>query len=192
MNETQMASTPKAKSNWAIKWALILGITIVLNLFFSYGISLIYKTPTFEGFCPIEVTSQTYTDKVMCTKAGGQWTENTYPAPIDKSGVTNPVQVNGYCNATYTCSQHFDTAQSLYNRNVFIILVILGILSLAFGAFIAARSSVVSLGFSLGGVVALIIGAIRYWSNMQDVLRVVVLAVALAALVWIGIKKIQE
>ena len=53
-------------------------------------------------------------------------------------------------------------------------------------------SSVVSLGFSLGGVLALIIGAIRYWSNMQDVLRVVVLAVALAALVWIGIKKIKE
>ncbi len=128
----------------------------------------------------------------MCTEAGGSWSENTYPVAPDKSGVSNPVQVNGYCNATYTCGNNFNDAEGMYNRNVFIMLIILGILSLVLGAYATHLSSVVSLGFSFGGVLSLIIGSMRYWSNMQDVLRVVVLAVALAALVWIGIKKIKE
>ena len=193
MNEKeQVAAVSHAKTAKVVKWAIAVAIIIVLNLFFNYAISLIYKTPTFEGFCPSSITNVTYTDQNMCTAAGGQWTQTTAPVPADNSGVTNPVKVAGYCDATYTCSQNFTNAQDVYNRNVFIALVILGILSLVLGAYLMRLSSAVSLGFSFGGVLALIIGAIRYWSNMQDVLRVVVLAVALAALVWIGIKKIQE
>ena len=185
-------SSQAGKTARFVKWALIVAIVVVLNLFLNYAISLVYKTPTFDGFCPASITNQTYTDAGMCTKAGGQWTETTMPVPTDKSGVSNPVTVSGYCNATYSCSQNFDKAQSVYNRNVFIVLVILGIAAIAFGAYMTHLSSVVSLGFSFGGVLALLIGSIRYWSDMQDVLRVVVLAVALAALVWIGIKKIKE
>jgi hypothetical protein len=189
MNEQQ--GTLPRKSGF-IKWAIVIAIIVVLNLFFNYAISLVYKAPSYEGFCPNTLTSKTYTSKNMCTEAGGQWTETTAPVSVESTQVKNPVEVTGYCNATYTCQQNFDGAQSVYNRNVFIVLVILGILSLVAGAYMMRISGAVALGLSFGGVVTLIIGAIRYWSNMQDVLRVVVLAVALAALVWIGIKKIQE
>jgi hypothetical protein len=192
MNENTPVSDSGKKTTRIIKWAIAVAIIIVLNLFFNYAISLIYKAPTFEGFCPNTITSVTYTDQTMCTKAGGQWNQTTEPIATPNPNMTNPVKVSGYCNATYTCSQNFDTAQNVYNRNVFIALVILGILSLVLGAYLMHFSSAVALGFSFGGVLALIIGAIRYWSNMQDVLRVVVLAVALAALVWVGIKKIKE
>lgn len=192
MNEQQTPNVNSSKTTTIVKWAIIVAIIVVLNLFFNYAISLVYKQPAFEKFCPVELTSKTYTDKIMCTESGGQWTENTYPVPMDESRVDNPVKIAGYCNATYSCNQKYTDAEGVYNRNVFIVLVILGILSLIFGTYMATFSSVVSLGFSLGGVISLLIGAIRYWSNMQDILRVVVLACALAALVWIGIRKIKD
>ena len=192
MHENTQTPEEYRKTGRLIKWAVIVAIVVVLNLFFNYTISLIYKTPTFEGFCPSSITNVTYTDQTMCTKAGGQWNQTTEPVPADGTGMTNPVKVTGYCNATYTCSQQFDNAQNVYNRNVFIILVILGVLAIALGAYLAHFSGAVALGFSFGGVIALITGATRYWSNMQDALRVVVLAIALAALVWVGIKKIKE
>jgi len=184
------------KSPKTIKWALILGIIIVLNLFFNYTIHLLYKEPKFETFCPIELTSKAYTTKDECTQAGGQWNETTNPiTPPMVKGQTQPIpptlQISGYCDATFTCSQHFNSAQSVYNRNVFIILVILGVATLALGVMFSGISAV-SLGLSFGGVISLIIGAMRYWSDMNDVVRVVVLAAALVALIWIGVKKIRE
>jgi predicted membrane metal-binding protein len=79
----------------------------------------------------------------------------------------------------------------VYNRNVFVTLVILGVLSLVAGFFIR-KSASVSLGLSLGGVLALVVASVRYWSDMNDYLRVAVLAVALVILVILGIKKIKD
>jgi hypothetical protein len=70
-------------------------------------------------------------------------------------------------------------------------LVILGVLSLITGFFIR-KSAAVSLGLSLGGVLALVVGSVRYWSDMNDYLRVAVLAVALVILVVIGVKKVKD
>ena len=68
--------------------------------------------------------------------------------------------------------------------------MILGVASLVAGIFISATS--VSIGLSLGGVLSLIIGSIRYWSDMDDILRVIMLGVALLALIWVGIKKLKD
>lgn len=192
MNESQTPNPTHGKTSWIIHWAFILAIVVVLNLFFNYAISLVYKQPSFDAFCPTEVVNKVYTEKGLCTEAGGQWSENTYPTEVDQKGVVTPVKVTGYCNATYTCNQAYSDAESIYNRNMFIVLVILGVGSLVAGAYLATISTIVSLGFSFGGVLSLIIGAVRYWSNMQDVLRVVILAVALAALIWVGLRKIKE
>ena len=59
------------------------------------------------------------------------------------------------------------------------------------GSFFIASFEVVSLGLSLAGILSLIIGSMRYWSAMDDYLRVVILGLALAALIYIGIKKFR-
>ncbi len=186
-----MENTNKNKK--IIKWAVILAIIVVLNLFFNYTISLLYKTPDFNSFCSPEVYNKQYYEKNSCVADGGMWTENT--APRDLKGKTPAVpatlEVSGWCNPTYTCQKNFDYAHSVYNRNVFIMLVSLGVLALAVGASLSAIS-VVSLGLSFGGVISLIIGAARYWSDMHDIVRVLVLGAALAALVWIGVRKFKE
>jgi hypothetical protein len=79
----------------------------------------------------------------------------------------------------------------MYDRNVFIVLVITGTALLIGGVFLTTAEAV-ALGFSFAGVLSLIIGTIRYWSSMDERLRVVVLGCALVALVWLGVKKFKD
>lgn len=190
MEQTQQATKPNTMR--MIKWVVIIGIVIVLNLFFNYAVSLVYETPRYEGYCPVEMYNKAYVDKQMCVADGGMWTESTAPVPT-KVSTPKVVQseVTGYCNPTYTCGNEYNDAQKVYNKNIFIALIVFGILSIVLGVYLSAVS-VVSLGLSFGGILSLVIGSIRYWSDMQDWLRVAVLGVALVALIWLGIKKFKE
>lgn len=184
------------KTQSILKWALILGIVIVLNLFFNYAVALIYEQPKWENFCGQEQVVVEPRNQNECVEAGGQWTETgllkgeNRPILIDpNTGTETPV--TGYCNLYYTCQKNFDEANEVYSRNVFVILVILGVISIGI-SFALSNFAAVSLGLSLGGVLSLVIASIRYWGYMEGYLRVIVLGVALIALVWLGIKKIKE
>jgi hypothetical protein len=183
--ETQ--NTPAARPSKVLKWLLILGIVIILNLFFVYGIKVFYNAPVFENFCPVSQVMQTPSTQAECVAHGGGWTAYSNPVPVPQ-GATEPA---GYCDINFTCQKEFTAANSIYNRNVFVALVILGVLSLIAGFFIR-KSTAVSLGLSLGGVLALVVGSVRYWSDMNDYLRFGVLAIALIILVILGIKKVKE
>jgi len=180
-----------AQPSKVLKWLLILGIVIVLNMFFVYAIRVLYQPPTFEAFCPVSQVTQSPSTAAECTAVGGGWTQNAEPAPAPKGAIVAIQQPAGYCDVNFTCQKNFTAANSVYNRNVFVALVILGVLSLIAGFFIK-KSAAVSLGLSLGGVLALIVGSVRYWSDMNDYVRVIVLAAALAVLVYIGIKKVRN
>jgi hypothetical protein len=171
-----------------LKWSVILGIIIVLNLFFNYTLSLLYKNPEYEAFCP---TSQVVTipdTQKSCVDQGGQWTNNTYYGKPLAKGETQPA---GYCDAQYTCRTNFETASNTYNRNIFVALVFLGALSVLIGNFFKGNA-VVSNGLALGGVLSFIIASMRYWSAANDFIRVVILAVALVILIWVAIKKFKN
>ncbi|MFA6006421.1 MAG: hypothetical protein WC764_01690 [Candidatus Paceibacterota bacterium] len=180
-----------------LKWILTIAIVIVLNLFFTFAIRLGYKEPLREAFCPVNQVNEQITSKDKCVSAGGQW--NEYGTMVSPDGYSQPVKVapagtvvlTGSCWLEYTCLKNFDAVLSVYNRNVFVILIILGVISLGVGYAVGA-SSAVSLGLSLGGILALIIASMRYWSDMDDIVRVIVLAIALVALLWFGIKKFKD
>ena len=176
--------------NKVLKWGIIIGIIVVLNLFFNYSISLFYKEPEWDSYFRQPQVVEPITKKDECLKVGGQWTEQNYqyydktvPVQIDSSG--KPIK--GYCNPDYTKQQEFTKMQNIYQRNVFIALIILGIISLFIGTFSA--NIIISLGFSWGGVLSLIIASMRYWTNANNILKVVILAVALMSLIWLAIKK---
>ena len=172
-----------------LKWALIIGIVVVLNLFFNYAISLFYKEPDYNAYFPQQQIVQPITTREACLAVGGQWTENpTYY----KEGTNVPIgagssQINSYCNPDFTKQQQFSDAQKVYQRTIFIILVILGVISLALGVFLA--NEIVTLGLSWGGVLSLIIASMRYWSSADNLIRVLILGFALAVLIWLAIKK---
>lgn len=171
-----------------LKWALVLGIIIVLNLFFNYAISLFYKEPDYNTYFPPQQVVLPITTKESCLQVGGQWIEN----PTPKGEYTAPapdgsVQITSYCNPDFTKQQQYDDAQKIYQRTIFIILVILGVLSLVAGAFIA--NEIVTSGLSWGGVLSLVIASMRYWSSADNLIRVLILGFALIVLIWLAVKK---
>ena len=173
-----------------LKWILIVSIVIVLNLFFSFATRLVYHEPLWEKYCPQEQVTIQPNNQKECVAKSGAWHDQGYPIPV-YDYPTKAIPPTGYCDLNFTCQKEFNTAHELYNRNVFVILVVLGFISLVLGFFLA-QTAAVSLGLSFGGVLSLIIGSVRYWSEMNDYLRVIILAAALAVLLWLGIKKFKE
>jgi len=186
----------KPKSQKALKWVLILGIMLVVNLFFNYAIAVFYDEPEYDNFCEEKQVRIIPETQEECLVVGGQWTEDRFvQKTLPRTGeIAVPVieeERKGYCDPNYTCGQEYKDAKEIYERNVFVILVILGV-ALIVGSLLIAGFEAVSLGLSLGGVLSLIIGTMRYWSNMDDYLRVIVLGIALATLIWLGIKKFKD
>ena len=181
-----------------LKWPLIVGIVIVLNLFFLYAVKVAYPNPDYEDFCAKEQVIKKINTKTECLEVGGQWNENISlnerPILVEPTGEMRPdlvVVEDGHCNQNFICSQQFDTAREDYERNVFIALIIFGVLAVVIG-FLTMGKEVISIALSLGGVLSFIIASIRYWQYASDWLHLAILGVALAVLIWLGIKKFTE
>ena len=71
------------------------------------------------------------------------------------------------------------------------ILVVLGALSVLAGNMLVANP-VISSGLSLAGVLSFLIASVRYWSSANDVIRVIILGIALGLLFWIAVKKFND
>ncbi|MEK7501018.1 MAG: hypothetical protein AAB642_02750 [Patescibacteria group bacterium] len=176
---------------------LALAIVVVLNLFFNYGVFTFYKPPQYEKFCPVELNQKIYADKESCQAVGGQWFENggdvkyyrgeIVPVPAVPNGSNDQ---KGWCDPTVQCRETYEAGRDVYNRNVFVVLVVVGLVALAFG-FLVFSVPAVANGFLGGGLVSLIVGTVRYWSDMDDYLRFVILGIALGVLVWLGYKKLK-
>jgi hypothetical protein len=176
-----------------LKWSLIVGIVIVLNLFFNYALSLAYKNPKYETFCPIQQVNEAVDTQQACVNKGGQWNANNQNVgPKGVSSVVNGVVIPaGYCNLQFTCQNNYDAAQKVYDRNVFITLVILGAICVALGSFLGGNI-LISIALSLAGVLSFIIASMRYWTSADDLIKVIILAIALAILIWVALKKFKS
>jgi hypothetical protein len=178
----------ETKRNFSLlSWAVAIAIVIITNLFFYYAIATVYHEPKFETFCPVQNVQ--YTTPEQCVNAGGQWSSYQM-APKEITEAVKANQPLGYCDPNFTCQKNYDTAHSIYNRNVFLVLIIVSIAVMAVGLFIPVE--VLSLGFTWAGVVSLIIASGRYWSDANNISKVIILALALAALVWLAVKKMQK
>lgn len=175
--------------NSFLKWSLIVGIVVVLNLFFNVSLSLIYQEPQYEKFCKTEQVVPRVDKQDECVAAGGQWSEfvpEKRPLPDGSS-----VFVEGYCNQNFTCEREFRGALGDYNRNVFVTLVVLGVLSVLAGFLTGSFSQALSTALSFGGVLSFIIASIRYWQYAESYIQVIILGAALLALIAIAVKKFR-
>lgn len=172
------------------KWSVIIGIVIVLNLFFNYAISLVYKSPEYINYCPQSQVNGPIDTQEACLDKGGQWNANAYYGkPIPGSSQVDPTR--GYCDVEFTCRQDYQKAYDTYSRNVFVVLVILGAISVAFGNFFAGNAVIAS-GLSMAGVLSFVIASMRYWGSANDAIRLIILFIALALLFWVAMKKFKN
>ena len=186
----QLQSPAQSK---VLKWSLIIGIFIVINLFFNYTLSLVYRHPIYENFCPTQQINENVDNKQTCVDQGGQWNgydQTQLPPPLIINHVSTKLST-GYCNLQFTCGNNYSAAQKVYDRNVFITLVILGALCVAVGTFIGVNM-LISIALSMAGVLSFIIASMRYWSSADDLIKVIILGIALAILVWVAMKKFKD
>ncbi|MDD5050195.1 MAG: hypothetical protein PHV93_00440 [Candidatus Pacebacteria bacterium] len=175
------------KQSKILKASLIAAIVIVINLFFNYTLSLVYKEPAYDAFCPNTAQVISAPTKEQCVANGGQWNENNYGGPVPV-GEKAP---QGYCDQQFMCRQAFDTAQKNYDRNVFITLVLLGAIIVAIGNFLKGNG-LISSALSLAGVLSFIIASVRYWSAADNLIKVIILGIALLILLWVAYKKFKN
>lgn len=190
---------------------LAVAIAIVFVFFVGFGIAAFYATPKYEDYCNTQEFKQ-YDTKESCETADGKWNPNEIvrAKPIDvgtnqllctkTSEKDNAVTLNcqtqeqlenqGYCDVYYYCQQEFNKVNEKYNRNVFIIATGIGIIALIVG--IALKLASVSAGFMGGGILAILYGTIRYWSDLPDYGRFIILGIALAILIWLGYKRMSK
>jgi len=179
---------------------LAIAIAILFVIFVYYGIQTFYHEPDYSDYCNSTLYSKPYYAdnarpynytlcqsiekanqpvEMQCNNAQGMMQYET-----DGNGCQVATTCD-YCNRDY--NQHTEK----YNRVVFIISGIIGILAIVIGAIILSLESVGS-GIMGGGVLTLIYGTLRYWGNLADVGRFIVIGLALAILIWLGYKKLHS
>ena len=174
-----------------LRWSLIIGIVIVLNMFFNYALSIIYKQPEFNVFCPTSQVVLQPQNQNECTSEGGQWTGNRAPGDISYGAFQADTKGISYCDLQFTCRQTYDSAQKVYDRNVFVTLVILGALCVLLGNYLKSNL-VLGQSLSLAGVFSFIIASMRYWSSADNLIKALILLIALIILIWVAIKKFKN
>jgi hypothetical protein len=172
-----------------------IGIFIVFMLMLGYGIEAFYPSPKYEDYCSQGRFQGFYPEKpvpaspVDCSysqqlRDAEQACYNDRGQPIyqyDEDGCTISVRDCDYCQ------REFEEANKKYSKNVFVIALIVGIVTLFVGFGIL---SVEPVGSSLmaSGVGAIFYGSVRNWQNLSDVWRFLLLLVALVLLVWIALR----
>ena len=168
----------------------MLGIVIILNIFFNVVVTLAYPAPDYNAFCPVQ-PAQNITDAATCDAAGGIWTEDpNAPTPIEADGTTKSVTA-GYCDMTAKCQPLYQAASDKHALYAFVIIVGLGLIALIAG-FMPIGSSIVSSGLSYGGVLAFIIASGQYWGSAGNWIRLAITTIGLVALLYIGWRRFRD
>jgi hypothetical protein len=191
---------------------LAVAIAIVLVFFVGFGIASFYKIPQYEDFCGEREFKEVITQE-KCEVGNGKWTNHEREIPklaaaidsnqllctrmsdIGKNVTLNcetleQIQQFGYCDMDFYCRESFNESREKYNRNVFIVATGIGILVLILG--FALKMASVSAGLMSGGVLTIFYGIIRYWTDLPDYGRFIILGITLFILIWLGYKKIKK
>ncbi|MBW2975703.1 hypothetical protein KY366_08345 [Candidatus Woesearchaeota archaeon] len=176
----------------------ILGISIaiVLVLFIGYGISTFYKSPQYEDFCqerfpePARIEKGDVGKCEAVLKANDAFESSCYRQDgiVRYEADEDGCQVANVCDM---CSKKYRESMEVYNRNVFIIAVIAGLIAVILGGVVLQLESV-SAGIMGGGVLSIIYGTLRYWGDMADFGRFVILGAVLTILILLGYKKFKK
>lgn len=168
-----------------VRWAVMVGIVVALNIFFVVVRSYVLERPDFQTYCPVSTATTTQ----ACSVAGGIWNDTGTPSP--KSLAIDPTQPMGYCDLSAKCQPVFQAATDQYELYSFIIEVALGLLAIIVGV-LPLGSSIVSTGLTYGGVLAFVIASGQYWTDADNILRLAISVIALGALIYIGLRRFKD
>jgi hypothetical protein len=140
-----------------------IAIAIIFLMFCVFGTKLLYDAPEYEKYCDYNKINPITTDEKPLTEAQIQEQQEMYTQ----------------------CSEQYDIANKNYSKNMFIISLIFSVLLIAFCTIFVNVISI-SGGLMLGSIMFMIYGTGRYWNYMDDLMRFVVLVIALGVLIYVA------
>ena len=185
-----------------------ISIAIVLAFFIGYAVDTVYESPDYDDFCNRSYVS--IDTKSECENYGGKWTEspdnlkptqqqNQYTCTKIAEGETINLSCSvrneersGYCDQNFYCSQEYNDARDFYERNVFMILIIVGLLVVVLSFFAIPKPEHISNGLIGGGLITILYGMVRYWSDASQWVRLIFIGIVLAVLIWLAYKLIPK
>lgn len=181
----------------------ILGISIaiIFVFFVVFGIKAFYKEPKYENYCkpglmidavyhegdyPYSYPARIKEQPNACGNVNLEYDSFRKNCAEKKQDVIFEYDKVGcqIAKECTSCNLDFRQAMSIYNRNVFIIAGIVGIIAIIIGAVLGLMS--VSSGLFGGGVLTILYGTMNYWSELADWARFIILGIALAVLIYLG------
>ena len=174
---------------------LIIGIAILFTFFIVFAIEAFYSAPKYEDFCKNNYYGpDTYPAKVngVAVNCTDPYSSKEARECTNKKGNPTFKEENGcsvFDKCDY-CNNEYQLVNDIYQRNIFIVTAIIGIIAIIFGLYFGVEF--VAGGFLFGGILTLAVGTIRYFSagHVNKYLRVIVLFIEILILLWIGYKKV--
>ncbi len=174
--------------------ALTVGIAILFTLFIVFLVDAIYAQPEYNKYCSMFYYSEPIKMNVIqnCTDIHNQSIINQCiqdQGEIRYNYDSNNCPKDMYCDY---CSRTFNQANAKYNKNIFYISAIIGIIAIISGLYLPKTIDAISSGFMFGGILIITQGTFRVFGDLNKTLRVIVLGIELILLVWIGYKKVKD
>jgi hypothetical protein len=166
--------------NWKQKF-LALAIAIVTVSFIFTAIYMVYERPSYEDNCNYRALPVEIDTAEQCQELEGEW--------IAFEGAPSEIRSEGYCDLYSECDKEYQVYDTSFRKRVFIVALIAGLGVLIGGIFVPI--SAVSAGLMGGGLLTLFFGIVQYWDELANVLRLIILGIALAVLIYIGVKKLK-
>jgi len=135
-----------------------IGIFIVYMLMLGYGIEAFYESPRFEDYC------------------------DEFERPRFPIGEINESEAA----KSKECYDQYNNVRENYDKNIFLIALIAGLITIVIGYFILEQEPVGS-ALIASGLGAIFYGSVRNWGNFSDVLRFLMLLLALIFLIWLSL-----
>lgn len=88
--------------------------------------------------------------------------------------------------------QSFQDAMVPYNRNLFYIAAVAGVLIMIVAVFLPQAAGAIRPGLMLGGLFAVVYGTMRYFGDMNEVGRFVVVTIGLVVLLYLGYTRLRQ
>jgi len=169
------------------KWKsviLAVAIALVFTFFIIILIQSVYPQPKYENYCNNKpyFISNNYTPE-NCEFNNGTWID--YGKPRIEPNDTE----TGYCEIRDPCQLDYENKRDIYNRNVFFTAILISLITIMIGVALSLPS--VSSGLMGGGVLVLFYGTIRYWGELSNLLRAIILGLVLVILIELAYKKVK-
>lgn len=174
--------------------SLTFGIAVLFALFVGFTIDAFYESPDYQDYCQdqfYDKPTPIYDPKIQanCTE-------------LDNAFMRNCTRENGMVQYGYDsqgcqiikgcdlCQASFMDAEKQYNFNLLWMTAIIGIFAIIIGMYAPIEYDPVASGFIFGGVLTLMYGTMRVFGNLSKYARAAILAIELALVIWLGIKKV--